>query len=269
MKYRDQLGRTINLTTVPKRIISLVPSQTELLHDLGLDDEVIGITKFCIHPQEWFAHKVRVGGTKKLNIDIIRKLNPDLIIGNKEENEQAQLEMLMEDFPVWISDVNDLNDALNMIASLGEITATNEQAEEMVQAIKKAFSNLENEFQSLPIAKQSISAAYLIWYHPWMAAGSQTFINDMLKRCHIQNCFSDQSRYPDITLQQLKEKKCNLILLSSEPFPFKEKHADEIRASWPDGQILFVDGEMFSWYGSRLLQAPAYFGKVLTQLHTV
>src|ERR1700741_3198050 len=110
MHFIDQTGRKISIPQIPQRIISLVPSQTELLFDLGLDKEVVGITKFCVHPPEWFQTKTRVGGTKQLKIDLIKQLQPDLIIANKEENVKEQIEELEKHFPVWISDVNNLED---------------------------------------------------------------------------------------------------------------------------------------------------------------
>src|SRR5687768_127683 len=121
MLYTDQAGRRVNIPSPPQRIVSLVPSQTELLYHLGAD--VAGITKFCIHPEEWFRSKTRVGGTKQLKPDIIASLRPDLIIANKEENEKEQVEALAKEYPVWVSDIHTLNDALDMITSLGDILA--------------------------------------------------------------------------------------------------------------------------------------------------
>ena len=120
--YPDQTGHSINLTAIPKRIISVVPSQTELLFDIGLDEEVIGITKFCVHPEQWFRTKKRVGGTKQLNIDIINSLKPDLIIANKEENTREEISLLQSKYHVWTSDIGHLNDALCMIYDIGSIT---------------------------------------------------------------------------------------------------------------------------------------------------
>ena len=98
MIFTDQIGHSFELKTSPKRIISVVPSQTELLFDLALNDKVIGITKFCIHPKEWFRNKVRVGGTKNLNLAKIAALKPDLIIANKEENTQSEIEELQKHY---------------------------------------------------------------------------------------------------------------------------------------------------------------------------
>lgn len=250
--YSDQLKRTIELPHAPKRIISLVPSQTELLFDLGLNEEVVGITKFCVHPEDWFRTKTRVGGTKQLHLEKIRALQPDLIIANKEENLRLQIEELEKDFPIWISNVNNLHDAIEMIETIGEITGRQPGAKEITARIRLNFSQL-----TAPDSKPM--TCYLIWENPYMTIGGDTFINDMMTRAGFQNAFQNKQRYPGITMEQLKTAGCKLLLLSSEPFPFKQKHIDQLQPLFPDTRIILVDGEMFSWYGSRLVKAPAYF----------
>lgn len=257
--YTDQIGRTIELTTTPKRIISLVPSQTELLFDLGLDEEVIGITKFCVHPEHWFRMKTRVGGTKQLHLEKIKQLQPDLIIANKEENLREQIEELAKNFTVWVSDVNNLEDAVEMIESIGEVTSKKSQAKPIVEQIKENFCQLQ-------AINQELQTCYLIWKDPYMTAGGDTFINDMLNRAGFHNILENFTRYPEITIEQLRKVNCQLLLLSSEPYPFKQKHVDEIQLLLPDAKIILVDGEMFSWYGSRLLKAPAYFQQLQNQV---
>jgi len=238
---------------LPRRIVSLVPSQTELLHDLGLEEEVIGITKFCVHPQHWFRSKTRIGGTKKLHTDIIRRLQPDLIIANKEENVREQVEELAREFPVHTTDVWDLDSSLQMIRDVGTLTGRPEQANSIANRIRHAFDELEKNVSS------TLPAAYLIWKDPYMTIGHDTFIHDMMNRCGFENVFANRSRYPSITLPELQTANCKLLLLSSEPYPFKQKHIEELQALLPGKKILLADGEMFSWYGSRLLHAPAYF----------
>lgn len=257
--YADQLGNLIELKETPSRIISLVPSQTELLYDLGLDNQVIGITKFCIHPEIWFLNKTRVGGTKKLHLDKIQELEPDLIIANKEENEKAQIEELQKHFSVWISDITTLDDALSMINSLGEITYTEEKATEIITQIKSGFSELK------PLSPR-LSAAYLIWQNPFMTIGKDTFIHQMMEKCGLQNCFANDERYPEISIDNIKSADPDLLLLSSEPFPFKENHCQELQQELPNTKVVLVDGEMFSWYGSRLTKAPSYFARLLKEL---
>lgn len=245
-----------------KRIISLVPSLTELLSDLGLDKEVIGITKFCVHPKKWFETKPRVGGTKKINIEIIHKLNPDLIIANKEENVKEQVEELSKTYHVLLTDINSLDTAMLSILHIGKLTGRSEKSIKMVADIRKRFYNLNVRLQD----KLKKEAVYLIWKKPYMAAGGGTFINDMMHYCGLRNIFSDLNRYPEITLNEIKELGCEILLLSSEPYPFKEKHVDEIKKQLPDVKIELADGEMFSWYGSRLLKAANYFESSIQNL---
>lgn len=243
----------------PGRIISLVPSQTELLYSLGLDDEVTGITKFCVHPEEWFRNKQRIGGTKNINIEKILSLQPDLVIANKEENVKEQVEEISRQVPVYISEINNLEESLDMIRDIGELTHTNDKAAIITSTINNNFKELSNY---LPV--QLKKCAYLIWKDPYMTVGQDTFIHNMLQYCGLANAFGHLSRYPEISLADIAKQACDYILLSSEPYPFKEKHADEIRKELPGAKIILVDGEMFSWYGSRLIHTPAYFKKIIS-----
>ncbi|OQP43176.1 cobalamin-binding protein [Niastella yeongjuensis] len=255
--YIDQMGRPVELPASPRSIVSLVPSITELLYTLQLDDQVTGITKFCIHPNNWFREKTRVGGTKAIKTSVIQELRPDLIIANKEENVKEQVEELAQHYPVWVTDVNNLADAMEMIEQIGAITSTQSRATRLISQINAAFSDLQNK-------NRDVKTGYLIWRNPYMTIGSDTFIHDMLGRCGFKNIFDHTTRYPAIDTWQLAQ--CDLLLLSSEPYPFQQKHIDELQAELPNTRIILVDGEMFSWYGSRLLHAPAYFTSLLQQL---
>ena len=250
------------LEFIPKRIISLVPSQTELLHYLGLEQETIGITKFCVHPNAWYTSKTRVGGTKNIKKEIIDKLNPDLIIANKEENVKEQIEELAAQYPVWLTDVNNFEDALQMIEDIGALTGKLTEAKRLTATIKISFLELE-EPQTSNLKPQT---AYLIWRNPYMSVGGDTFINSMLNKCGLTNIFAQESRYPELTIAQLQTANCKLLLLSSEPYPFAQKHIDELKEQLPGTKIMLVDGEIFSWYGSRLLYAADYFNKLRTSL---
>jgi len=256
--YHDQLYREINLPATPKRIISVVPSQTELLFYLGLDEEIIGITKFCIHPADKFKQTTKVGGTKDLNINLIKELKPDLIIANKEENERSQIEELMTVCPVWISDISNLDEALNMITEVGKLINREEQANELTQLISQRFAQLN-------LQPLNLKVAYLIWRKPYMVAGQDTFIDNMLQKCGLTNVFKLE-RYPEVTNKMLIKSNPDLVFLSSEPYPFKQKHIDEFKALLPNAKVILVDGEMFSWYGSRLLEAPGYFEGLIKHL---
>ena len=238
---------------VYSRIASLVPSLTELLHDLGLEEEVIGITKFCVHPEKWHRNKPRIGGTKNIKIPAIHSLHPDLIIANKEENVKEQVEELAGKYDVFVTDVKNLTDAINMIKDIGRLVGKTQEALQMANKIEIKFKKLQN-LASVTRKK----AAYLIWKDPFMAVGNHTFINDMMKYCGLENIFSSWERYPKKTPEDLRID-CELILLSSEPYPFKEKHLKELGLQLPGVKIILVDGEMFSWYGSRLLKASDYF----------
>ncbi|MFN4257532.1 MAG: cobalamin-binding protein [Saprospiraceae bacterium] len=259
MQFTDQMGRRVAPAQFPpRRIVSLVPSQTELLADLGLGERVVGITKFCVRPQAWFQEKQRVGGTKTLDFAKIAALQPDLLIGNKEENERAQIEYLAEKHPVWMSDIRTLADALDMIRSLGQLTGTTAEAEAMAQKIEAGFAALRPP----ATVRRLPSTAYLIWRKPYMAVGRDTFIHEMLGWAGFENVFADRARYPEITAAELAAARPDVLLLSSEPYPFAEKHLAEFREICPAAEIHIVDGELFSWYGSRLSHAPDYFKRL-------
>ena len=243
----------------PRRIISLVPSITELLYNLDLSNEVVGITKFCVHPAEWYQTKEKIGGTKNVNTEKLRTLKPDLIIASKEENIQEQVEALAKEFSVYLTDVNSYDTGLQMINDIGTITSKVTEAAILIQTI-------QSEFESLKKLTQPINTIYLIWKDPYMTVGGDTFIHNLLHKVGLQNIFSNHSRYPQITLEDLAILNPQLVLLSSEPFPFKEKHILEIQAFLPAAKVILVDGEMFSWYGSRMQFMPAYFNKLLAEI---
>jgi ABC-type Fe3+-hydroxamate transport system substrate-binding protein len=247
--FTDQMGKTITITFPPKRIISLVPSQTELLADLGLEDEIIAITKYCTHPVRWQKSKYIVGGTKDFDVKMIFDLKPNLIIGNKEENSKGGIVQLSR-YPVWMSDIATLQEAISMIISIGETTDRKIQAALVSQNIQSSFSEMR-KFSPATVL-------YMIWRKPWMVAGTGTFINSMLETLGLKNAIEGE-RYPRLTESDLQTVNPQYIFLSSEPYPFQEKHVEEIRTLCPSSKILLVNGEMFSWYGSRLAQAPKYF----------
>ena len=253
----DQMNVTIRLEEIPKRIVSLVPSQTELLYDFGLMNEVVGITKFCIHPKVWFENKTRIGGTKSLNIELIKELKPDLIIGNKEENSEVDIIELRKYFPVYMSDIFTLTDAVEMIHDVGTITGKIELAENYCGNIIQDFSVL----QKLPC-----TVLYLIWSNPYMAVGSNTFIGNMMSQNGFTNCIQDKSaRYLELTDKEIANLNPDFIFLSSEPFPFNYKHKDEL-SKITESKIEFVDGELFSWYGTRMLKMKEYFSTLQLRL---
>lgn len=255
----DALGRRLRIDEAPRRLVSLVPSQTELLADLGLGDRVVGLTRFCVHPAEWREEKTVVGGTKQLTDGAAEALTPDLVLANKEENTRAMVEALDAIAPVYVSDVATLPDALGMIRAVGRLTGTTLRADALASEIDAAFA-------ALP-ARPPLRVAYLIWRAPYMSVGGDTFIHAMLRRAGFVNAFADQQRYPEVTLNDLRALHLDAVLLASEPFPFgRPQFADEVRAALPHTQVAVVDGELFSWYGSRMLQAPPYFSSLRARL---
>jgi len=247
MKYFvDQLGREVAIKSKPMRIVSLVPSQTELLFYLGCGESVVGRTHFCIHPMPTIKTVAKIGGTKKINRQKIDALSPDLIIANKEENNKEDIESLSKAYPVWVSDIRTIEDALSMIEQLGALLDREEAAQNLSQEIQKKRREYKSTYPPL-------RCLYLIWKSPWMAAGSETYINSLLQEIGLQNTCVAGSRYPILELSAIQAMNPELVMLSSEPYPFKEKHMEALQIELPHAKIIMVNGEFFSWYGNRLL----------------
>ena len=259
METRDQTGYSLIVPDNPSRIISLVPSQTELLIDLGLADRLVGRTKFCVHP----ASKVEVipiiGGTKNYRFDVIESLNPDLILGNKEENEKQGIERLRASYPVWLSDIQKVHDAMQMIETFGIFFGVEDQASYQNECIQERIDDFDE--------KKRLNSIYLIWKDPWMAAGKETFIDEMMRLSGFQNSVT-KSRYPEVSLDEIRTMNPELVLLSSEPYPFKEHDVVELQRQLPGIRVIWVDGEMFSWYGSRLIRAMDYLQELYEELES-
>lgn len=253
---KDQIGREIIIKSAPKRIVSLVPSQTELLCDLALENELVGITKFCVHPLHLKATKTIVGGTKKVDFDKIRDLNPDFILCNKEENSYESLPELEKIAPTYFSDVNNIQNAIDLILSLGAICNRRTESDNLAHKIEFKL----NDFKQFVKNKPTRKVAYFIWAKPWMVVGNDTYINEMLQLNKFENIYANMSRYPKIEIDRIRhEGDPDVVILSSEPFPFKDEHAMEISTFTNRSITVFADGEMFSWPGSRMLLAFDYF----------
>jgi ABC-type Fe3+-hydroxamate transport system substrate-binding protein len=247
----DMIGRRIVVPTMPQRIISVVPSITELLFDLGIGDRVIACTKFCVHPKEKTSSLPKIGGTKNLDLPRIISLKPQLIIANKEENERLQIEELANHIPVWTSEITDIDAALRMIDSLGSLLDCSHSAKKLIGQIQEQRTKLG---QLVPPVK----ALYFIWRKPYMLAGNDTYIHHMMEAAGYTNLLTE-SRYPSKSVEELVQYCPEEVLLSSEPYPFKARHIEELQVVFPDATIRLVDGEFFSWYGSRMSQAFDYF----------
>ncbi|WP_425657621.1 ABC transporter substrate-binding protein [Tenacibaculum ascidiaceicola] len=238
-----------------KRIISLVPSQTELLIDLGLEENIVGVTKFCIHPKHLLKTKTIVGGTKNIKVDRIKNLQPDIILCNKEENTKEIVEACQQIAFTHVSDIFTLTDSLELISLYGSFFEKQVEAKKMINKLESKIIDFKKFIEN----KKSRKVAYFIWRNPWMVAASNTFINHLLELNKFDNVYANAKRYPEVNIKDILKKKPELILLSSEPFPFKEKHITEIKEHTSNSTPILVDGEYFSWYGSRLLKAFDYF----------
>lgn len=239
------------------KIISLVPSITETLFDFGLSShEIIGRTKFCIHPKDKVLNVEKIGGTKNLHIERIKELNPELIIANKEENTKEQVEELMKHHEVWVTDIADFKDNITFITDLGNRLNKKNLAKDFNQKMQEI---LYKNRLSTPL-----KVAYLIWRNPYMTIGGDTYISDILTQLGFQNIFQESKRYPEIGLENLAS--ADYIFLSSEPYPFQEKHIREIKDKLPHSKIILVDGEVFSWYGTHLLQYEKYLETLIHSL---
>ena len=255
MTYKDQLNRNLQINRAPRRIVSLVPSQTELLVDLGLEASIVGVTKFCVHPKHLRLSKAVIGGTKQINLDKIKALRPDIILCNKEENTKAIIESLADIAPIHISDIYNLEDCYELIKMYGKIFKVESEASNIMTNIQNQREVYQNSIKTFPRLK----VAYFIWKNPWMVAASGTFIDVMIHEAGFQNSFKDEERYPEIDITNSKLEDTDIIFLSSEPFPFKEAHILELKSQFPKKTIKIVDGELFSWYGSRLQKSYGYF----------
>jgi ABC-type Fe3+-hydroxamate transport system substrate-binding protein len=242
----DQMHREVEVVSPLFRIVSLVPSISEFLVAIGLEESLVGVTKFCVHPRRLLKEKVLIGGTKQLNIAKIQALNPDLIIGNKEENTLTDIDALAGFAPIYMSDINSLEEAYEFMECIGKLCGKEENTLNLISEIRNGFESIKN--------LSTGSFVYLIWKDPYFAVGKNTYIDAVLTHLGYKNCIL-QDRYPEIS----EELKPDYLFLSSEPFPFSEKHIEEVSKKFPESKIIFIDGEMCSWYGSRMLLAANYF----------
>ncbi len=259
MIYTDSLNRAIDVPKSPKRIVSLVPSLTELLHDLGLERNIVGITKYCVHPTHYLATKTVVGGTKKVNFQVIKDLQPDFILCSKEENTEKMVLELEKIAPVYVTDVNSFDDALDMIKKLGLILNRRTQSKHIIDKINFRLQAFQETIMDIP----TIKVAYFIWAKPWMVAGSKTFIDDMLKICRFKNVYANLERYPEIDIEKmpLRDKR-DVLFFSSEPYDFSDDEVYEVLQKNRKILTVYVDGQYFSWYGSRLVKAFDHFAQI-------
>ncbi|MCZ8541698.1 helical backbone metal receptor [Psychrobacillus sp. FSL K6-2365] len=251
----DHLGRKVVLPESPKRIISICPAITETLFSLGLEKEIVGRTKYCIFPKGIVDQVQIVGGTKEINFEKVKEIQPDLIFAEKEENTEEIVLELEKIAPVFVLEVKSIQNAYRFITTLGEVTATTMTAKLLLTACQKSFQSIKS--------RENGKATYVIWRKPYMVVGGTTYINDVLQVMGFENPFTnEESRYPTVTNEQLTNANLDKLFLASEPFPFQQKHLAEFQAFLPNTEIILVDGEMF-WYGSRMLVAGEYLAELV------
>lgn len=249
---QDHLGRQVDLPKVAQRIVSLCPSITETLFHLGVGERIVGRTRFCVRPPEVVHHARVVGGTKQVDVGRVRALCPDLVIAQKEENTREVVEALAQFVPVFVGDVETWDDGLRLIDDLGTVTGSVPAALRLERAVREAFVNVPRA--------DGVRVAWLIWRNPWMAAGAGTYLDDLLQRAGFVNICArvGESRYPQTTPEELRERGVQVVFLSSEPYPFKESHARELGAQLAGAHVhvLCADGEL-SWYGAGMVRAAS------------
>lgn len=236
------------------KIVSLVPSITETLIDLGCD-ELVGRTRYCIHPEEIVKNIPVVGGTKAIHPEKIKELEPEVIIANREENVKEQIEPLMKNYRVWLTDVKTIDDNYDLIINAGSLIFHHFQARDYCMKLEEIWAT--NRLQ------KEIKVAYLIWKKPFMTVGGDTFVSQVLSQLGFQNIFENRQRYPAIELSDLKG--ADIIMLSTEPYPFTEKNIPEFQTVFPNKQVIVVDGEAFCWFGTHPAKCGDYYQRLLQQ----
>jgi iron complex transport system substrate-binding protein len=249
----DDLQREFTISFPPQRVVSTVPSITELIADLNAEDQLVGLTRFCKDPEGLKSRKNIIGSTKRLEFEKIKSLNPDLIIGNKEENIKSQVLDITSISPYYISVVESMSDNLRLIKNTGIILDKNEEAKILLKQTNQVIDEVQNFYQGRK------RVAYLIWRNPMMLASKGTYINSMLELLGFENAFANaESRYPITSFDELRNADLDYVFLSSIPFPFREIHIQEFKMNLPNVDVKLVDGEVFSYYGSRLSKSKNY-----------
>lgn len=245
------------------RIVSLCPSLTELVFDLGRGDDLVGITEYCVHPAAGVAHVEKVGGTKTPAVERIVELAPDVVLLNEEENRREDAERLAAaGVHLHVSLPKDALETADMVRTIGVELERSTEAE----AIARDIETRTERVRRAAADREPVRWAYLIWRKPWMSVNDDTFAAALLNQAGGQNIFADRTeRYPEITTDDLAAAKPERVLLCTEPFPFAEKHRDELAAATglDRERFLIADGEYLSWHGSRTPDGVDYAERVL------
>jgi len=258
MAFTDAIG-TIHHTAPEARIVSLVPSVTEMLCDFGLAERMVGRTGFCIHPAGVVSHIPKVGGTKNVNVDKIRKLAPTHLVVNIDENEKPTVDLLAEFVPhIVVTHPNAPRDNLELARLLGGVFGVSATADDWCRRFEDEYARLRRSRMALVGGPDTARRVlYCIWKDPWMGVSPDTYIANMLAEIGWTVPQLGAARYPAFEFTPGLLEQIDLVLLSTEPYSFNEGHAHELQARIGK-PVLLVDGEMMSWYGTRALEGLRY-----------
>ena len=262
---RDALGTEHLPYPDQPRIVSLVPSLTELICDLGLTANLVGRTGFCVHPRAALRTVAKVGGTKDVKLARVSELSPTHLIADIDENTREQVTAIMEFVPhVVVVNPRRLDDNLALYRLLGGIFARHAFAAKLIESFQHARKNLAAVSESLP--RENV--IYPIWRDPWMTVSRDTYIADMLAAAGWDTLpVNPASRFPIFDWSSKEIASAQRILLPSEPFVFTDQHVSEIRRL-STAPVTRIDGEMISWYGSRAVLAMSYLSDLRTQAYS-
>lgn len=245
------------------RIVSLCPSLTELVFDLGLGEDLVGITKFCCHPADRVGAVEQVGGTKDPKLARIRELAPDIVLLNNEENRREDAEELAASGLVCHTSMpRTPAETAEMVRSIGAALERPAEADAIALEIEQRSARV----RAAAAGRSPVRFAYLIWRNPWMSVNTDTFVHALLSQAGGVNVFGGRDeRYPEIAVEDLVTTRPDRVLLSSEPFPFAEQHIRELceLTGLPPDRFQLVDGEYLSWHGSRTPDGVDYAETVL------
>ncbi|MCB0833744.1 MAG: ABC transporter substrate-binding protein [Bacteroidetes bacterium] len=254
----DALGRHVRFDRPPTRVVSLIPSITESLFELGLESSVQGVSKYCIYPAGLTDGKRKVGGQKNPDFQAIEEINPDLIILNREENKPDHIRKLGEKYPIWVTYPRQFLDTLALLRDLGGIFGVS--VDDYQSEIRAGVEALHLE------AAQRCRVLYLIWRNPWMSINGDTFIHDVLKLHGLDNVFAEHpERYFEVSVDEIISKNPEMIILPDEPYRFLKKHIAEFGdlpiQAVASGRVFLADGTYFCWYGTRSARTSSYIRK--------
>lgn len=257
MTFFDDLGNELTFEKTPKRIISLVPSLTETLYDLNLEENILGITKSCTHPVHFKHTKTIIGDVKDVEIEKIKDLQPHIVFCNKGENSLETIKKLQEFTQVYVTVVKTIDDSIRLVEKLGLILNRRVDAKLINHKINLKLEDFTQFIKEYDVKK----AGYFIGYNPWVAAGDNTFINALLALNKFENIYTNkEDMYPIIEAKKIRlEGDPDFVFFPSHPFAFNDKHIFEMGRFTHHASAVYVDGQMFSWFGSRLIKSFDYF----------